>query len=179
MADARHSTPLEYLEIERASEYKSEYLDGAIYPMTSANSTWCTIAVNIVGEIGLQLKRHPDCQALGSDMRITPDPERFYTYAALIVCCGPCETAEVDSDTLTNPCVIVEILKPETEAFIRGRKFELYMVNPDGTGLEQVTNFGGFTSFPEFSPDGNKLVYASDAGAKQRYEFNIFVADWK
>ena len=60
-----------------------------------------------------------------------------------------------------------------------GRKFELYMVNPDGTGLEQVTNFGGFTSFPEFSPDGKKLVYASDAGAKQRYEFNIFVADWK
>jgi TolB protein len=60
-----------------------------------------------------------------------------------------------------------------------GRKFELYMSNPDGTGLEQVTNFGGFTSFPEFSPDGKKLVYASDAGAKQRYEFNIFVADWK
>jgi Tol biopolymer transport system component len=60
-----------------------------------------------------------------------------------------------------------------------GRKFELYMINPDGTGLEQVTNFGGFTSFPEFSPDGKKLVYASDAGAKQRYEFNIFVADWK
>jgi Tol biopolymer transport system component len=60
-----------------------------------------------------------------------------------------------------------------------GRKFELYMVNPDGTGLEQVTSFGGFTSFPEFSPDGKKLVYASDAGAKQRYEFNIFVADWK
>jgi Tol biopolymer transport system component len=60
-----------------------------------------------------------------------------------------------------------------------GRKFELYMINPDGTGLEQVTSFGGFTSFPEFSPDGKKLVYASDAGAKQRYEFNIFVADWK
>jgi TolB protein len=60
-----------------------------------------------------------------------------------------------------------------------GRKFELYMVNPDGSGLEQVTDFGGFTSFPEFSPDGKKLVYASDKDAKQRYEFNIFVAEWK
>ena len=60
-----------------------------------------------------------------------------------------------------------------------GRKFELYMINLDGSGLEQVTNFGGFTAFPEISPDGKKLVFASDKDAKQRYEFNIFTADWK
>ncbi len=60
-----------------------------------------------------------------------------------------------------------------------GRKFELFLVNVDGTGLQQVTNYGGFTSFPEFSPDGRKLVFASDKEAKQRYEFNIFTADWK
>lgn len=60
-----------------------------------------------------------------------------------------------------------------------GRRFELYMIDRDGSGLEQVTDFGGFTSFPEFSPDGKKLVFASDRNAKQRYEFNIFTADWK
>ena len=60
-----------------------------------------------------------------------------------------------------------------------GRKFELFMMNADGSGLEQVTDFGGFTSFPEFSPDGKKLVFCSDKDAKQRYEFNIFTADWK
>lgn len=60
-----------------------------------------------------------------------------------------------------------------------GRKFELFRMNLDGTGLEQVTDFGGFTSFPEFSPDGNRLVFCSDRGAKERYEFNIFTADWK
>ncbi len=60
-----------------------------------------------------------------------------------------------------------------------GRKFELYIVNVDGSDLQRVTDFGGFTSFPEFSPDGKKLVFASDKDAKQRYEFNIFTADWK
>jgi TolB protein len=60
-----------------------------------------------------------------------------------------------------------------------GRKFELYLINTDGTGLEQVTNSGGFTAFPEFSPDGKKIVFASDRDAKERYEFNIFTADWK
>ncbi len=60
-----------------------------------------------------------------------------------------------------------------------GRKFELFLINVDGSGVEQVTDFGGFASFPEFSPDGKTLVFASDKGAKSRYEFNIFVADWK
>lgn len=59
-----------------------------------------------------------------------------------------------------------------------GRRFELFMMNLDGSGLEQITELGGFASFPEFSPDGKRLVLASDHGAKNRYEFNIFVADW-
>jgi Tol biopolymer transport system component len=59
-----------------------------------------------------------------------------------------------------------------------GREFELFLINTDGNGLEQVTDFGGFTSFPEFSPDGKKLVFISSWKAKERYEFNVFVADW-
>ncbi len=60
-----------------------------------------------------------------------------------------------------------------------GRKFELFIINVDGTGLEQITNFGGFTSFADISPDGKKLVFVSDYNAKERYEFNVFTADWK
>ena len=49
----------------------------------------------------------------------------------------------------------------------------------DGSSdVRQITDFGGFTSFAEFSPDGSRLVFASDRDAKSRYEFNIFVADW-
>ena len=55
----------------------------------------------------------------------------------------------------------------------------MYLVNVDGTGLEQVTHSGGFTSFPEFSPDGKTLVFCSDQDAKERYEFNIFTARWQ
>jgi Tol biopolymer transport system component len=60
-----------------------------------------------------------------------------------------------------------------------GRDFELYMVNTDGTGLKQITDYKGFTSFPEFSPDGKKFVFSSSLNSKTRFEFNIFVADWK
>ena len=59
-----------------------------------------------------------------------------------------------------------------------GRHFELYMMNADGSNLQQATNLGGFVSFAEFSPDGKQIVFSSDWHAAQRYEFNIFVADW-
>ncbi len=47
------------------------------------------------------------------------------------------------------------------------------MINPDGSGLERVTDYGAFTSFPEFSPDGKKLLFASSYKSTSKYEFNI------
>ena len=59
------------------------------------------------------------------------------------------------------------------------RFFELFLVNTDGTALEQVTFSEGFNSFPVFSPDGRKLLFISDRNARERYEFNVFIADWE
>jgi Tol biopolymer transport system component len=60
----------------------------------------------------------------------------------------------------------------------RGRNFELYTMNTDGTDLEQITFGGHFNSFPMFSRDGRKLVFVSDRNASDRYEFNVFIANW-
>jgi Tol biopolymer transport system component len=56
--------------------------------------------------------------------------------------------------------------------------FHLYLINDDGTGLEQVTTEGRFNSFPMFSPDGTRLVWVSDRHASEPGEFNLFMADW-
>ncbi len=74
------------------------------------------------------------------------------------------------------------MLEDALRAFERGQRSclqELWhgLQNLDGGNLEQVTTIGGFTSFPE--PDGTKLAFTSSYQAKERYEFNIFVADWK
>jgi Tol biopolymer transport system component len=62
---------------------------------------------------------------------------------------------------------------------VEGRPaFHLYLVNDDGQGLERVTYEGTFNSFPMLSPDGKKLVWVSDRGAKVPGEFNVFLADW-
>lgn len=56
--------------------------------------------------------------------------------------------------------------------------FHLFLVNDDGTGLEQITHHGHFNSFPMFSPDGTQLVWISDRHAKKPGEFNVFLAQW-
>ena len=53
-----------------------------------------------------------------------------------------------------------------------------FMINVDGTQLERITYHPLFDSFPMFSRDGRKLVWASNRNQKQRGETNIFVADW-
>jgi Tol biopolymer transport system component len=48
----------------------------------------------------------------------------------------------------------------------------------NGNHLEQITYSPGFDGFPMFSPDGKKLVWASNRNAKAPHETNIFIADW-
>lgn len=60
----------------------------------------------------------------------------------------------------------------------RGREFDLWAVNSDGSGLERVTHSPDFDGFPMFSPDGKRLVFASNRGGKQRGETNVFLVDW-
>ena len=48
----------------------------------------------------------------------------------------------------------------------------------DGTGLEQITFSDTFDGFPMFSPDGTKLIFASNRNAAKEGDTNLFIADW-
>ncbi|HWR58094.1 MAG TPA: hypothetical protein VN328_04325 [Thermodesulfovibrionales bacterium] len=59
-----------------------------------------------------------------------------------------------------------------------GHNFELYLINIDGTALERITYNNVFDSFPMFSPDGKKLVWASNRNPNKPRATDIFIADW-
>jgi len=118
-------SPNEYLALERADEYKSEYVDGRIFAMAGASREHGVIVFNIAGELRNQLKDRP-CDAFIADMRVKPAQARSYRYPDIAVVCGPAEFEDRQADTLLNPTVLMEVLSPSTEASDRGEKFAEY-----------------------------------------------------
>ncbi|MDQ2805529.1 MAG: Uma2 family endonuclease [Chloroflexota bacterium] len=125
-------TPEEYLALERAAEYKSEYLDGAIFAMSGASERHNVIAFNIARQLGNELEERP-CRVYINDMRVRVAATGLYTYPDVSVVCGPREFADDQQDTLLNPTVIVEVLSPSTEKYDRGLKFAHYWRLPSLT----------------------------------------------
>lgn len=66
----------------------------------------------------------------------------------------------------------------KTQGPRRQPNFDLALINVDGTGLERITFNETFDGFPMFSPDGKKLVFASNRNAGSPGDTNVFIADW-
>jgi Uma2 family endonuclease len=118
-------TPDEYLAAERLSDYRSEYLDGGVYPMTGGSVSHVLITGNLIVELGAQLRARP-CRVFPIDMKVRlPDSRKFF-YPDVMVVCGELQFHDNRKDIILNPDAVIEVLSPSTEAFDRGAKFEAY-----------------------------------------------------
>jgi Uma2 family endonuclease len=118
-------TVAEYLAREETAEYKSEYHDGEIVPMTGGSINHNRIARNVLALFTTQLA-DSQCEALGSDMRLWIPAHSRYTYPDITVICGEPVFYADRTDTITEPVLIVEVLSPSTEDYDRGSKFQFY-----------------------------------------------------
>jgi Uma2 family endonuclease len=140
----QYMTPEEYLEFERKSAEKHEYVDGEVLPMNRAYEGSYAMAgarlkhVKIVsklqGEIYGQL-RGKGCDVLSNDMRITVKPADSYFYPDLIIVCGKPEVEDKKSDILLNPNIIIEVLSKGTKDYDLGTKQFTYMQMPSLTEM--------------------------------------------
>lgn len=118
-------SPEEYLDLERAAEYKSEYYQGEIFAMAGASRNHNRVTENLSINIGLFL-RGKSCRSFSRDMRTHIPENGLYTYPDFLVVCGKEEFLDEQKDTLLNPKVIIEVLSKGTGSYDRGDKFELY-----------------------------------------------------
>jgi Uma2 family endonuclease len=117
-------SPEEYLVLERASEYRSEYFNGRIYAMAGATLEHTRITLNVGGELRQRLKGHR-CEVLTESMRVKVSRNGLYTYPDVVVVCGP-QLEDDKFDTLLNPEILIEVLFESTERYDRGAKFIYY-----------------------------------------------------
>lgn len=118
-------TPGEYLELERKSEIRSEYIAGRMFAMSGASRRHSLIVGNLHGEIWSRL-RGKGCEVHMNDLRVKVSPTGMYTYPDIVALCGEARLEDEHLDTLLNPVVIVEVLSESTEAYDRGEKFAHY-----------------------------------------------------
>ena len=118
-------TEVEYLERERAAEFRSEYFSGVVVAMSGGSRNHGRAGANLFGEMYVAL-RYRDCALYHENMRVRiPDPSS-YLYPDIAVECGKDAMTGGHLDIIFNPMVIVEVLSPSTEKFDREEKFRLY-----------------------------------------------------
>lgn len=123
-----HPTPrltaADYLAMDRAAEWKSEFHDGEIFPMEAVSLRHSTILRNLV-VITEQRLRGSGCIGLPGPLRVRVSATQF-VYPDFEIVCGEPQMTDEQQDTLLNPRVVVEILSPSTAGYDHGAKFELY-----------------------------------------------------
>ena len=123
--DAKRLSFEEYLVLEESSPTRHEFVDGFMFAMAGGTDNHNQIAVNILTQARLKA-RASSCRAYASDMKVrTPDGAGYYPDVFV-----SCDEPNDGSQAKYNPCFIVEVLSPSTEAFDRGEKFLRYLQIP-------------------------------------------------
>jgi Uma2 family endonuclease len=101
-------TYAEYLEFERTSDVKHEYLRGEVFAMAGGTPEHARLAANVISELGGALRGRP-CSVFTSDVRVRIETTDRSTYPDVTVVCDRLQRAADDPDAITNPVVIVEV----------------------------------------------------------------------
>jgi Uma2 family endonuclease len=125
----RRLSPEDFLAFERQAETKHEYVGGEVFAMSGASARHNVIVANLVLEIGLQFRGRP-CRVFPSDLRVAVSAAGPFYYPDLSALCAEPRFLDDRFDTLLNPEVVIEVLSPSTEAFVRGLKFAHYRAIP-------------------------------------------------
>lgn len=122
-------SPDEYIEGERLSEIRHEYVEGRVYAMAGASDDHNRIAGNLFNELSNRL-RGGKCEAFINDMKVRIPPkfaDAFY-YPDVLVTCDSDDNAKYFRE---RPSYIFEVLSPDTERTDRREKAIAYRQIPN------------------------------------------------
>jgi Uma2 family endonuclease len=112
----------EYLETERASPVRHEYLAGQVYAMAGASDAHNRIALNIASRLLARARGGP-CRVFMSDMKLRIEAANAFYYPDVFVTCDP---EDPENYFKTHPCLIIEVTSPTTAVIDRREKLLAY-----------------------------------------------------
>ncbi len=115
----------EYLELEKDSPVRHEYVGGRLYAMTGTSKRHNRIAINIGRKLADASEDTP-CQVYMSDVKVRTPDDRCYYPDVMVSCDDESDDAYVEH----APCLIVEVTSPSSAATDRREKRMSYLALP-------------------------------------------------
>lgn len=112
----------DYLEAEKESPARHEYIDGQLYAMAGASAPHNRLARNICFRLDEHLENDESCEPFISDMKVWVSETVFYYPDVVVACDGP----TADPYYRKQPRLIVEVSSPATERIDRSEKLLAY-----------------------------------------------------
>lgn len=114
----------DYLESEKISDIKHEYIDGDVYAMAGASKNHQLIISKIIQKFSNHLEG-TSCDAISSDIKVRVDTKYFYPDVIVI-----CNHENEDPYFTESPRIIVEVLSESTSKYDRTFKRIIYKTIP-------------------------------------------------
>ena len=135
-------TPQEYLEGERVSAVRHEFVDGRVFAMAGTSAAHNRV-LRRMDALLTTAKRGKPCSIFVVDLKVHISKANSYYYPDLILSCEPVPDSAY---VIEAPCLIVEVTSPSTEATDRREKLVAYrhlptltdywIVNPAEASIE-------------------------------------------
>ena len=142
----------EYLQQEEQADFKSEYIDGQIIPITGGTTNHNQIAGNIYAELNFAFKKL-DYRVYMGDVRLWIPERHIFTYPDIMVIKGNPIYWENRKDTILNPNLIIEVLSPSTQNYDKEGKFSAYRT---------INSFQEYVLISQTQIYGEKFVKTED-----------------
>ena len=115
----------DYLEGEKISPVKHEYIEGEVYAMAGGSDNHNRIAIELVTLLSIHL-RGSKCEPFFGDIKVRASKTVYY-YPDVLV---SCEDEPDDPYFRNQPILIVEVISPSTGRIDRSEKLLYYLQMP-------------------------------------------------
>lgn len=117
-----------YLEFEKHSDIKHEYVDGDVYAMAGASERHNQISGNLFFHLRSSARgKNSGCKIFTSDMKLQIENGRFYYYPDVMLTCDNKDNNQFYKD---KPCFIAEVLSKSTARIDQNEKWQTYQKIP-------------------------------------------------
>jgi Uma2 family endonuclease len=144
----------EYLEGEKFSQIKREFVNGEVYAMAGASDRHYRISMNLAAKLDAHLE-NSDCEVFMAEMKLKADEDAFY-YPDVFVAC---DENPKDAYFREYPILIIEVISPSTRQTDRREKLRAYQQIPSVQEYVIIEQDKIHLEIHRRQPDGHWITY--------------------